>query len=175
MARWFWFFLIYSFLGFLLEVAFARAIGSGKPDRKCLFLLPLCPVYGLGMMAIAALPGWVVARPVLLVLAGGALATGVEYLTGLFYERAAGVRFWDYTHLPLQLHGRVCLSFSLAWGVLAAAVMAWLHPWVAALAQAIPIWWLPPAALLLAGDSLYSLALLRRAGNTDVLRWRRAY
>lgn len=170
-----WTFWTYSFFGYLLERGYAAATRAAQPPGKGFLLLPLCPVYGLGMMAIAALPGWVVARPVLLVLAGGALATGVEYLTGLFYERAAGVRFWDYTHLPLQLHGRVCLSFSLAWGVLAAAVMAWLHPWVAALAQAIPIWWLPPAALLLAGDSLYSLALLRRAGNTDVLRWRRAY
>ena len=46
--RWLWYFIIYSFCGFLLEVAFARAIRHPKRDRKCLIFLPLCPVYGLG-------------------------------------------------------------------------------------------------------------------------------
>ena len=48
MARWLWYFYWYSFLGFLLEVAFARISGHPKRDRKCLLLLPLRPVYGLG-------------------------------------------------------------------------------------------------------------------------------
>ena len=45
--EWFWYFLFYSFLGFLLEVGYAWWTG-GSLDRKCLLLLPLCPVYGLG-------------------------------------------------------------------------------------------------------------------------------
>ena len=40
MARWLWYFYWYSFLGFLLEVAFARISGHPKRDRKCLLLLP---------------------------------------------------------------------------------------------------------------------------------------
>ena len=38
---WLWRFLLYGFLGFLLEVAFARVIHSPKLDRKCLLLLDL--------------------------------------------------------------------------------------------------------------------------------------
>lgn len=49
---WLWRFLLYGFLGFLLEVAFARVIHSPKLDRKCLLLLPLCPVYGFGAILI---------------------------------------------------------------------------------------------------------------------------
>ena len=48
MAELFWQFLIYSFFGFLLEVVFARVTRAGKQDRKCMVLLPLCPVYGVG-------------------------------------------------------------------------------------------------------------------------------
>ena len=173
MQRWFWYFICYSFLGFLLEVLFARAIRSDKPDRKCFCLLPLCPVYGLGMAAILALPPGVLARPGLLFLCGGALATAVEYATGYFYEKAARVRFWDYSQLPLQIHGRVCLPFSLAWGLLAVGVVGGLHPYVDALAGAIPLFWLPPAALLVLADGACTLGLLRRAGTTDVLRWYR--
>ena len=46
--RWFWYFIIYSFLGFLLEVAFARAIRHPKRDRKCFLLLPCARCTGWG-------------------------------------------------------------------------------------------------------------------------------
>ena len=78
--RWLWYFIIYSFMGFLLEVAFARAIRHPKRDRKCLLLLPLCPVYGLGACLILCLAPmgnsllWVA-------LAGGLAATGAELAT----------------------------------------------------------------------------------------------
>ena len=51
-----WYFWIYSFLGFLLEKAFAAATHSPHPVRRCFLLLPLCPVYGLGMLAVLSLP-----------------------------------------------------------------------------------------------------------------------
>ena len=49
MSRWFLYFLTYSFLGYCLEKLFARAVRSPERVRKCLLLLPLCPVYGLAM------------------------------------------------------------------------------------------------------------------------------
>ncbi|MEG1857791.1 MAG: putative ABC transporter permease, partial [Pseudoflavonifractor sp.] len=108
---WFSNFLIYSFLGFLLEVLFARVTRSSKRDRKCRRFLPLCPVYGLGAMLILLLPAQVRGSPWLLFLWGGAAATAAEYLLGLFYERVAGVKFWDYSHLPLNVGGKICLLF----------------------------------------------------------------
>ena len=67
--EWIWYFIWYSFLGFLLEV------------------------YGLGACAVLLLPPWVLERPLLLVVAGGAAATGVEYGMALFYERVLRVSF----------------------------------------------------------------------------------
>ena len=51
-----WFFWIYSFGGYLVERAFAAATRAERRERKCFLLLPLCPVYGLGMLAVLALP-----------------------------------------------------------------------------------------------------------------------
>lgn len=171
MAQWLWYFLIYSFLGFLLEVLFARAIRNPKRDRKCQYFLPLCPVYGLGMLLILALPAGILARPLLLCLCAALLATAAEYLTALFYEKAAGVSFWDYSHLPWHLQGRVCLLFSAVWGVLALAVVYWVHPLVARLAAAIPEAWAVPALLFLLLDTGFTLYVLRREGSTEALRW----
>ena len=51
-----WRFWLYSFLGYLLEKAFAAATRSPHQVRKCFFLMPMCPVYGLAVMAVLALP-----------------------------------------------------------------------------------------------------------------------
>ena len=49
---YFWYFLFYSFFGYLLEKLFARVTQSERQVRKCFLLLPLCPVYGLAMTAL---------------------------------------------------------------------------------------------------------------------------
>lgn len=169
---WFWYFVLYSFLGFLLEITYARVTGD-RPDRKCLLVLPLCPVYGLGACAILLLPRWVAAQPLLLLFFGGLAATGAEYAAALFYEKGLGVSFWDYRGLPGSFQGRVCPAFSLAWGVLALVLVRWVHPMFGPWVQAIPapVTWL--ALLTVFTDFLLSAALLRRTGDRSVLRWYR--
>lgn len=171
MAEFFWYFILYSFFGFVLEVLFARAVHSPKPDRKCHYFLPVCPVYGLGAVLILLLPPAVVERPVLLFLGAVLLCSAAEYGMALFYEKAAGVSFWDYSGLPLNLGGRVCLLFSLAWGALALAIVYAVHPYAAALVAAIPAELTLPAVLFYLADAGLSLYLLRREGSTEVLRW----
>ncbi|MBM6870019.1 putative ABC transporter permease [Pseudoflavonifractor phocaeensis] len=171
MARWFWYFLVYSFLGFCLEVLFARVTGAEKRDRKCFLLAPLCPVYGAGALTILALPPFVRSRPLLLLVCAAACATAVEYLFALFYERVAHVQFWDYRDARWHLQGRVCPAFSLCWGLLGLALTGVVQPWLSALPA--PGFWLWPAALFLLCDGLITLRLLRRTRSTDVLRWYR--
>ena len=168
--RWLWYFIIYSFGGFLLEVAFARAIRHPKRDRKCFLLLPLCPVYGLGACLVVWLAP-MASSPLWVALAGGLAATGAELAMGAFYRFALGVEFWDYRHLRGSLGGLVCPQFSLCWTVLALGLAYWVHPAVARLAEGIPLWLAPPALILLAADALVSCVALRRTGTTDVLRW----
>lgn len=167
---WMWYFLIYSFCGFLLEVAFARIMGHPKRDRKCFLLLPMCPVYGLGALLIL----WL-ARPergILWVMVMGALAaTAAELLMGLFYRHVLKVEFWDYSDMRGNLAGLVCPMFSLFWAILSLGLVYWVHPWVTKLVAAIPGWLTPPALILLGADALVSSVALRRAGTTEVLRW----
>ena len=168
--RWLWYFIIYSFCGFLLEVAFARIIGHPKRDRKCLLLLPLCPVYGLGacLMLRAAPPS---RGPLWVMAAGGLAATGAELAMGLFYRSVLGVRFWDYAGMRGSIGGLVCPAFSLCWSALALTLVYAVHPAVAPLAERIPAVLAAPALILLGSDALVSCVALRRTGTTEVLRW----
>lgn len=168
MSRWFLYFLIYSFLGYCLEKLFARAVHSQRRVRKCFLLLPLCPVYGLGMTAVLALAPTV--RSVFsLAVAGGIVSTLVEYLVHLFYERIFNVKFWDYSALRGNLHGRICPQFSLIWGILCAAAVYFVQPFVAFVAQSVS----PPAVFLLwvvfAADCVFTASLLLHYHDTELL------
>ena len=166
---WFWYFLLYSFIGFLLEVIFAWAAGS-HPQRKCLLVLPLCPVYGLGACLILGTAGHIT-QPVALFLIGGVLSTACEYIMAAFYEDVLRVSFWDYSDIPCNLHGRVCLPFSLAWGLLSVPLVRWLHPAVVSLTllPPYPVTLLTAAALVC--DVLVSGLLLRHFRTRDALDW----
>lgn len=168
--EWFWYFVIYSFLGFLLETLFARLL-HGRPDRKCLLVLPLCPVYGLGACAALLIAPLAKGRPALLYLLGLTVCTAVEYAMAVWYERGVGVRFWNYSGLAGNLHGRICLPFSMAWGLLALALVYFVHPEVTRLVSAIPapVTAVAMPALLL--DAAVSDRMLRRTGDRACLRW----
>ena len=168
MACWFWFFMIYSFLGYCMEKLFARATHSPRRVRKCFLFLPLCPVYGLGMTAVLTLIPPAFPFPVLAVT-GGILCTATEYLVHLFYDRVFSTRFWDYSSLSCHIRGRVCPHFALLWGLLSASAVRFLHPAVETLSGSIP-----PAAtfavwLLLAADCVFTAALLARFHDTELL------
>ena len=121
------------------------------------------------MLAVLALPAAWTEGPWLL-LSGGLTATAVEYGVHWAYERFLGVRFWDYSGVPGNLRGRVCLPFTLAWGPLSAAAVWWVQPWAAALAAAVPPGVTYLCLLLFAVDALLSLRLLRVTHSIDLLR-----
>lgn len=167
-----WYFMFYSFLGFLLEITFARIVDHPKKDRKCFLLLPLCPVYGVGAMLIHWLAG-LLEGPLWVMAAGFVGATAAELALGLFYRHILGVDFWDYSDQPFNLRGLVCLRFALYWTGLALVLVYGLDSLVIGLAEAIPAQWDVPAAILLGTDGIVSALALRRAGTTEVLRWYR--
>lgn len=165
-----WYFILYSFLGFLLEVVFARITNHPKKDRKCFLLLPLCPVYGVGAIFIHLLAGLL--ESPLWVLAAGFLGAGAAELgMGLFYRFGLGVDFWDYSDQPFNLYGLICLRFCLYWTVLALLLVYLIDPVVLPWLQEIPTRVGPPAAIVLGADAVVSAFALRRSGTTDVLRW----
>ena len=168
MSRWFVYFLFYSFAGYGLEKLHARLSHSPRQVRKCFLLLPLCPVYGLAMTTLLALvPKGSGFLP--LALLGGAVWTGVEYLVHLFYDKALGVYFWDYTAMRGHIQGRICPQFAVIWGLLSAAAVYLVQPYIHLLAEIVPPWAVFFLWVTLAADSVLSWSLLRHSRDTEVL------
>ena len=164
----FWHFVIYSFFGYLLEKGFAAAVRSPHRVRRCFLLSPLCPVYGLGMLAVLAGGKAVLSSP-LLPLWGAAAATAVEFAVHWLYDKLLGVRFWDYSPVRGDIAGRVCLPFSVIWGVLIVVTVRYVHPWVVWLAAALPPQLTYAAALVLTADAVLSAQVLRRGGDVGLM------
>ena len=168
MAEFLWIFWSFSLLGWVLERLFAAVTRSPRRRRRCLLLLPLCPVYGLGMAAVLALPpslrsGWP------LYLWGGLTATSVEYIYHWWGETFLGVSFWDYTGVFGNFCGRVCMPFSLAWGLLLFPAV-YLAPLILEIAGHVPIivtWCL---MLVFAADAVCSLRFLAVTHDLEALR-----
>ena len=115
------YFLIFSFLGWCVEVIFClfktgRIINRGLADG------PFCPIYGIGVCLSYLLIG-TVRSFIILALLSMAVITIVEFLVGLFADRTLGVRLWDYTEERGNILGYVCPRFSIIWGVVSAGAI----------------------------------------------------
>ena len=104
---WLWYGIFYSFLGYCLEKAFAAATRSSHRLRRCFVFLPLCPVYGLAMLAVLALRTEDLPHLWERMALGVFAATAVEYVVHWGYEKVFGVQFWDYTSTKCDGNGRI--------------------------------------------------------------------
>ena len=164
-----WQFWTYSFAGYLLEKLFAVVTHADRRTRRCFLLLPLCPVYGLAVLAVLALPPYLTASFWGLAVWGGLAATAVEYAVHLLYERLLGVAFWDYTGVWGNLQGRISIPFSIAWSVLLAVLLPPIHGALLPVLAAIPAEVTYICLLLFVADALYSARILYRTGDPEAL------
>ena len=165
-----WIFLAYGFLGYLLEKVYALV--TRHTVRKGYLLLPVCPVYGLAMLAVLALPPDMTDTFWHLALYGGLTATAVEYAVHFCCDRLLGVMFWDYSSTKMDLNRRVCLPFALIWGPLAAVTVRYIHPLLRPWLTAVPPWLTLAAWLLLTADSFFTVRLLLQYHDIDLLGWK---
>ena len=114
-----WSFVIYSFLGVVVEMVFCLVMEGVVESRSGLLYLPLRPMYGVGGVACMLFLHRFVQHPIRIFVFGMLICTVVEYVAGAVMETAFGVVYWDYRDKPLNLQGRICLQYSVGWGLLA--------------------------------------------------------
>ncbi|MBQ9049999.1 MAG: hypothetical protein IJ126_05250 [Lachnospiraceae bacterium] len=136
----FQYFLIYSFLGWCTEVAYA-AVCEGRVINRGFLNGPVCPIYGFGILAVFGTINTGLSRfgtgssytnLLLIFLCGMALTTMIELFGGWALDRLFHASWWDYSDKPFNFHGYICLQFSLLWGIGIVLVVEVLHPLIAA-------------------------------------------
>ena len=131
------YFLIYSCIGWCLEVVYA-AVTTGQLVNRGFLNGPVCPIYGFGMVIVlfALTP---LQHSILLLYIGGViLPSALELVGGWALYKLYRTRWWDYSDYPFNIGGYICLEFCLLWGVGTLVVMRIVHPVIANLVAMIP-------------------------------------
>ena len=140
------YFLVYSCLGWCLEVIYAAAT-TGEIVNRGFLNGPVCPIYGFGMVIVLFTLTPLEHSVLALYIGGVILPSVLELVGGWALYKLYRTRWWDYSDKPFNIGGYICLEFSLLWGVGTIVMMKAIHPVLAGLIELIP----PLVGLVLMG------------------------
>lgn len=130
-------FIIYSFIGWSMEVI-TKLIEKKKFINRGFLIGPICPIYGCGcLLLIITLSKY---RNNIFVLFGMAIliCSVLEYLTSYIMEKLFNARWWDYSTKRFNLNGRICASTMIPFGILGSLVVYIINPIITKLIYLIP-------------------------------------
>lgn len=133
-----WFFFIYAFLGWCTEVAYT-AVTSRKFVNRGFLNGPICPIYGVGVAIIIVCLTPFKDYIILSFVGSVVLISTLELLTGWFLEKMFHQKWWDYSDMPLNINGYICLKFSLMWGFVCLLIINMIHPIIYNIIDIVPV------------------------------------
>lgn len=122
------YFIIYSVLGFIIETAFGAVTKGVIESRKSFLYGPFCAIYGLGAVVMILCLQPFKKNNNTLFWGGFVVGSIIEYLVSLIGELIFHVIWWDYSDMPLNINGRVCVYFSIFWGLLGIYLVSYINP-----------------------------------------------
>lgn len=135
----FWIFLIGCVFGWLAEVLYDLVLLGKFVNHSSLIYGPIGGAYGIGAVLIAlCLNRFEDSSYIKIFLVSFALGTIGEYIMSWGMELVLGFTAWDYSHLFLNINGRVCLLYSLFWGILGILWVKWIMPFFNKIIAKIP-------------------------------------
>ena len=130
-------FIIYSFIGWSVEVIYAATI-QGKFVNRGFCTGPVCPIYGVGVICVLIFLEPIKDKWWLLFVESIFFTSSIEFIGGFILEKFFHEKWWDYSEEPFNIKGYICLRFSLLWGMACVLVVNVIHPTVMVLIWLIP-------------------------------------
>ncbi len=134
----FYFFVIYSFLGWIFESTVV-SINTKRLVNRGFLNGPFCPIYAVGAVSIIFILTPFKYNVMYVYFGSCIVATLLEYIIGFGMEKLFHTRWWDYSENKFNINGRVCLSSTIAWGFLSILMMYFMQPRVEILVNKIPL------------------------------------
>ena len=122
------YFIIYSILGYIIETIYGIITKGVWESRQSFLYGPFCGIYGLGAVVMIICLHKFPKKFNALFIGGFFVGSVVEYTISFLGELLLGVKWWDYSNMPLNLNGRICVYFSVFWGFLGIYLIASLNP-----------------------------------------------
>lgn len=119
-------FFLYGFVGWLTEFLFF-GVTSGSFANRGFVHLPVLPIYGFGGAAVTLIFS---KNQKNVFIKSAVLVSGLEYVTSVILEKAFGLRWWDYSYMPLNINGRVCFFNCLIFGIGGFIMAKFISPYI---------------------------------------------
>ena len=120
-------FLIYSFIGWLIEVI-GKLIEKHKFINRGFLIGPICPIYGHGCILMILTLSRYKDNPLVLFVNAIFICSLLEYFTSYFMEKIFKARWWDYSTKRFNLNGRICAETMIPFGILGTLVICVINP-----------------------------------------------
>lgn len=127
-VRLFAYFLIYGFIGFIIESIFGIITKGVLESRTSFLYSPVCGIYGIGATLMIVSLQKYKENTGKAFLIGFLIGTATEYIMSLLVEVIFQIKWWDYSDRILNINGRVCLYYSIFWGVLGLLLIKYINP-----------------------------------------------
>lgn len=127
-------FIIFSFMGWIYECIYCT-VKTGHWDNRGFLFGPICPIYGFGalgaMIIFNEIPYFAGERsPIWQIFLICSLGSAIlEYTVSLILEKKFHAMWWDYSDVPLNINGRICLPATLSFGVAGVVIVRYFFPW----------------------------------------------
>lgn len=122
------YFIVYSVLGYIIETIYGMITKGVWESRQSFLYGPFCGIYGLGAVIMIICLHKFPRKFNTLFVGGFIVGSIVEYVVSFVGEMLLGVKWWDYSNMPLNINGRICVYFSVFWGFLGIYLIASLNP-----------------------------------------------
>lgn len=121
-------FLIYSVLGYIVEVLFCSYHENKWVLNRGFLIGPWLPIYGSSVVVMYLLLNKYEHDLLALFIMSMFTCSIMEFFTSLILEKIFKVRWWDYSKHKFNLDGRVCLSNSVYFGLGGIAIFYLFNP-----------------------------------------------
>lgn len=163
------YFIIYSFLGWVLESIF-RSFCEKKIINTGFLRGPICPIYGCGAIIMILFLKNFSNSKILLFIMSIIFLSLWEYIVGVILEKLFKTKYWDYSDHKFNYKGRICLTNSIAWGFLGVLFIDFIHPCIVKLLKNVDILYLkiivPILLILILTDAIISIVKTKNIKGT---------
>lgn len=120
-------FLIYSFIGWSIEVV-NSLIQEKKFVNRGFMLGPYCPIYGYSAIIMILYLEQYKDNVLTVFLLAVVVCSFVEYIVSYVMEKLFNARWWDYSNRKFNINGRVCLTNAFLFGFLGLVLVYFVNP-----------------------------------------------
>ncbi len=130
-VKLFYIFILGSIVGWVVEGLYTLIVFKELVNHSAVVIGPFDMAYGICFVVLTLLfykfKNINIFKAFIIGFIGG---TVLEYIMSLGMEIFLGFTAWDYSTYPLNINGRVCLIYSVFWGILGIAWVKLIYPFI---------------------------------------------